>query len=184
VYWKRIIKPAARRHKNAAKRAVKRPIKKAVRAATGARRTPLPRRQAAAIGAAWDWQAPGGDPDPDYKPEPVNPCPPATATATTTSTATCTRHHPRPLLRVLRHRRNRLGDPTRDRPARADAHRPRGRAGPLVFGAPTALVLAISRLVKRAKPEPDVHHHYSGPVDQRHVQTTTRGVWAKTNNQQ
>jgi hypothetical protein len=54
----------------------------------------------------------------------------------------------------------------------------------LVFGAPTALVLAISRLVKRAKPEPDVHHHYSGPVDQRHVQTTTRGVWAKTNNQQ
>jgi hypothetical protein len=54
----------------------------------------------------------------------------------------------------------------------------------LVFGAPTALVLAISRLVKRAKPEPDVHHHYNGNVDQRHVQTTTKGVWAKTNNQQ
>ncbi|KOG72929.1 hypothetical protein ADK77_10215 [Streptomyces antibioticus] len=56
----------------------------------------------------------------------------------------------------------------------------------LVFGAPTALLLALARLVKRAKPAPDVHHHYTGPVyqDQRNLHTTTRGVWAKTTNQQ
>ncbi|WP_329464466.1 hypothetical protein [Streptomyces sp. NBC_01431] len=36
----------------------------------------------------------------------------------------------------------------------------------LVFGAPAALVLALARLVGRAKPAPDVHHHYSGPVHQ------------------
>jgi hypothetical protein len=66
-----------------------------------------------------------------------------------------------------------------------------GHADPTVIGmicaAPAALavpILAIARLVRGAKPEPDVHHHYSGPVDQRHVQTTTKGVWAKTNNQQ
>ncbi|MFF8728180.1 hypothetical protein ACF073_17050 [Streptomyces sp. NPDC015171] len=55
----------------------------------------------------------------------------------------------------------------------------------LVFGAPTALVLALARLAKRAKPAPDVHHHYTGPVyqDQRNVHTTTRGVWAKTTHQ-
>lgn len=56
----------------------------------------------------------------------------------------------------------------------------------LVFGAPTALVLALGRLVKRARPEPDIHHHYEGPVyqDQRNVHSHTRGVWARTNNQQ
>ncbi|MEU2374353.1 hypothetical protein [Streptomyces misionensis] len=56
----------------------------------------------------------------------------------------------------------------------------------IVFGAPTALVLALARLAKRAKPAPTVHHHYEGPVhqDQRNVTTTTRGVWAKTNNHQ
>ncbi|WP_327718049.1 hypothetical protein OG381_23560 [Streptomyces sp. NBC_00490] len=56
----------------------------------------------------------------------------------------------------------------------------------LVFGAPTALVLALARLAARARPAPDVHHHYEGPVhqDQRNVSTTTRGVWAKTNNHQ
>ncbi|MGI5469473.1 hypothetical protein [Streptomyces sp. CA-132043] len=56
----------------------------------------------------------------------------------------------------------------------------------LVFGAPTALVLALGRLAKKARPAPDVHHHYEGPVhqDQRHVQSKTTGVWAKTNNQQ
>jgi hypothetical protein len=56
----------------------------------------------------------------------------------------------------------------------------------IVFGAPTALVLAIARLAKRAKPAPDVHHHYSGPVyqDQRNVHTSTRGVWARTDNRQ
>lgn len=74
VYWKRIIKPAARKRKNAAKRALKRPVKKAARAATGAASDTVAAAKAAAIGAAWDWQTPGGDPDPDYKPEPVTPC--------------------------------------------------------------------------------------------------------------
>ncbi|MFJ9727985.1 hypothetical protein ACIRP3_35090 [Streptomyces sp. NPDC101209] len=56
----------------------------------------------------------------------------------------------------------------------------------LVFGAPTALVLALARLVKRAQPAPDVHHHYTGPVhqDQRTLHTRTTGVWAKTNTHQ
>jgi hypothetical protein len=55
----------------------------------------------------------------------------------------------------------------------------------LVFGAPTALVLALARLVQKAKPAPDIHHHYEGPVhqDQRTVHTRTTGVWARTNNQ-
>ncbi|WP_406316969.1 hypothetical protein [Streptomyces sp. NBC_00118] len=55
----------------------------------------------------------------------------------------------------------------------------------LVFGAPTALVLALGRLAKKARPAPDVHHHYEGPVyqDQRNVHSRTTGVWAKTNNQ-
>ncbi|MER6184679.1 hypothetical protein [Streptomyces sp. NPDC001652] len=56
----------------------------------------------------------------------------------------------------------------------------------LVFGAPTALVLALARLAARAKPAPAIHQHYEGPVyqDQRNVHTSTRGVWAKTNNHQ
>lgn len=56
----------------------------------------------------------------------------------------------------------------------------------LVFGAPTALVLALARLTNRAKPAPDIHHHYEGPVyqDRRNVHSRTSGVWAKTNNQQ
>lgn len=55
----------------------------------------------------------------------------------------------------------------------------------LVFGAPTALVLALARLAKRTKPAPDVHHHYQGPVyqDRRTVHSRTSGVWAKTHNQ-
>ncbi|MFF1760377.1 hypothetical protein [Streptomyces sp. NPDC058266] len=54
----------------------------------------------------------------------------------------------------------------------------------LVFGAPTALVLALGRLAKKAKPAADVHHHYEGPVyqDRRNVHSRTTGVWAKTNN--
>lgn len=74
VYWKRIIKPAARRQKNKAKRAIKRPIKKAAAAVTGAASNSVAAAKAAAIGAAWDWQAGGHEPDPDYQPEPVNPC--------------------------------------------------------------------------------------------------------------
>lgn len=56
----------------------------------------------------------------------------------------------------------------------------------LVVGAPVALALAISRLLRRARPEPEVHHHYEGDVyqDQRQVRTRTLGVWAKTNNEE
>jgi hypothetical protein len=58
----------------------------------------------------------------------------------------------------------------------------------IVFGAPTAVVLALARLAKRAKgvlPE-EHHHHYDGPVyqDQREQRTENRGVWVKTTNQQ
>jgi hypothetical protein len=57
----------------------------------------------------------------------------------------------------------------------------------VVFGAPPVLVLAISRLVGKAKdvvaaaPAP-VHHHYNGnvTVDQRSINTQTRGVIAST----
>jgi hypothetical protein len=58
----------------------------------------------------------------------------------------------------------------------------------LVFGAPTALALAIGRVMKRAKEAApaEIHQHYTGTVyqDQRHTHSSTRGVWAKTNNQQ
>ncbi|THA29230.1 hypothetical protein E6R18_25130 [Streptomyces sp. A1277] len=60
----------------------------------------------------------------------------------------------------------------------------------IAFGAPTVLVLAISRLVSRAKavveaaPTP-VHHHYNGTVhvDQRAIHATNRGVIAHTRNE-
>lgn len=60
----------------------------------------------------------------------------------------------------------------------------------IAFGAPTVLVLAIARLVGKAKavaetlPAP-VHHHYNGnvTVDQRSLHTQTRGVIAHTRNQ-
>ncbi|MFJ3672260.1 hypothetical protein ACIPSE_37970 [Streptomyces sp. NPDC090106] len=56
----------------------------------------------------------------------------------------------------------------------------------LVFGTPTALVLALARLAARARPAPEIHQHYSGPVhqEQHHTHTTTRGVWARTDNHQ
>ncbi|MEV6541250.1 hypothetical protein [Streptomyces sp. NPDC051665] len=56
----------------------------------------------------------------------------------------------------------------------------------LVFGAPTALVLALARLARHAKPAPEIHQHYEGPVyqDQRNIHTRTTGVWARTDNQQ
>ncbi|MEU6611204.1 hypothetical protein ABZ922_40305 [Streptomyces shenzhenensis] len=55
----------------------------------------------------------------------------------------------------------------------------------IVFGAPTALVLALGRLAKKAKPAPEIHQHYEGPVyqDRRTVHSRTTGVWAKTTNQ-
>lgn len=74
VYWGRMIKPAMRRRKNKAKRAIKRPFRKAGRAIGDRVDETVASAKAAAIGAAWDWQSPGGDPDPDYTPEPVNAC--------------------------------------------------------------------------------------------------------------
>jgi hypothetical protein len=67
-----------------------------------------------------------------------------------------------------------------------------GHANPtvvaIVFGAPTALALAIGRVLKRAKEAaPDeIHNHYTGPVyqDQSETHTENKGVWVKTNNQQ
>ncbi|NUP35998.1 MAG: hypothetical protein HOY76_02985 [Streptomyces sp.] len=68
-----------------------------------------------------------------------------------------------------------------------------GYADPTVIGmicaAPAAIALpifAIARLLRGAKEAaPDVHHHhYTGPVDQRTLHSSTRGLWAKTNNQQ
>lgn len=60
----------------------------------------------------------------------------------------------------------------------------------IVFGAPTALVLAIGRLVGRVKETVEAapathHHHYTGNVvqDSRRITTTTRGVIANTRNQ-
>lgn len=53
-----------------------------------------------------------------------------------------------------------------------------------VFGAPTALVLALGQLAKRARPEPEVHQHFHGDVTQTTVQTKNTGLWARTNNQQ
>jgi hypothetical protein len=56
----------------------------------------------------------------------------------------------------------------------------------LVFGAPAALVLAISRLVRRAKDAlpSEHHHHYTGPVhqDQRNVHSHSRWLGKTTNN--
>ncbi|MEU6279553.1 hypothetical protein [Streptomyces sp. NPDC047028] len=52
----------------------------------------------------------------------------------------------------------------------------------LVFGAPTTLVLALAKLAKRAKPAPDIHQHYTGPVRQEHTTTHTRALIARTHN--
>ncbi|MEU8485752.1 hypothetical protein [Streptomyces sp. NPDC048641] len=52
-----------------------------------------------------------------------------------------------------------------------------------VFGAPTALVLAVARLAKKAKPAPEIHQHYTGPVhqDQRATTVNTRKTVVKRN---
>lgn len=52
----------------------------------------------------------------------------------------------------------------------------------IVFGAPTALILAIARLAKRARPEPEVHQHFHGTVTQTTTHSRTSGVWARTDN--
>lgn len=74
VYWKKIIKPAARRKKNAVKRAIRQPIRAAKKAVARQVDDTVAATKAAAITAAWDWQAGGHEPDPDYQPEPVTPC--------------------------------------------------------------------------------------------------------------
>lgn len=57
-----------------------------------------------------------------------------------------------------------------------------GAAAPLALTLP---ILALSRLIHRGKPDPEVHHHYEGTVvqDYSQVTTNTRGVWARTRNQ-
>ncbi|MEV6357959.1 hypothetical protein [Streptomyces hydrogenans] len=59
----------------------------------------------------------------------------------------------------------------------------------VVLGAPTVVVLALCRLVTRAKETvaaapPVIHQHYQGPVHQDHrsvtTTTTTKGVFART----
>jgi hypothetical protein len=55
----------------------------------------------------------------------------------------------------------------------------------IVFGAPAALVLAISRLVRRAKDvlPAEHHHHYRGPVRQTHTEVhNSARLWGKTTN--
>lgn len=55
----------------------------------------------------------------------------------------------------------------------------------IVLGAPTVLVLAVSRLVAKTRTSapPVVHQHYNGTVHQRSITTSTRGVIANTRNQ-
>lgn len=64
-----------------------------------------------------------------------------------------------------------------------------GYADPVVIGmicaAPAIIavpIIAFARLLRAAKPEPDVHHHYNGPVHQQTTHSSTRGVWARTDN--
>ncbi|MFB9464461.1 hypothetical protein [Streptomyces cinereospinus] len=59
----------------------------------------------------------------------------------------------------------------------------------IVLGAPTAVVLALCRLARRAKEAvqaapPVIHHHYEGTVvqDNTEINTHTRGVIARTHN--
>ncbi|WP_319295593.1 hypothetical protein [Streptomyces scabiei] len=56
----------------------------------------------------------------------------------------------------------------------------------IVLGAPTAVILALGRLVRRAKQAaPVVHQHYTGNVRQDHstVNTHIKGVWARNRNE-
>lgn len=64
-----------------------------------------------------------------------------------------------------------------------------GYADPVVIGmicaAPAALavpILAIARLLRVARPEPEVHQHFHGTVTQTTVNAKNTGVWARTNN--
>ncbi|WP_407563329.1 hypothetical protein [Streptomyces sp. 184] len=52
----------------------------------------------------------------------------------------------------------------------------------LIGGAPVALVVALARLAKRARPEPEVHHHYAGPVVHDHREVTNNNRWWSKSN--
>lgn len=59
----------------------------------------------------------------------------------------------------------------------------------IVFGAPIGLavpIAALAALAKRVKQttSPEVHHHYNGTVHQQTTHSSTRGVWARTDNRQ
>lgn len=61
--------------------------------------------------------------------------------------------------------------------------------GVLMIAAPFAgvavIALAVGGLLRSlCGVHTETHHHYSGHVDQRTVQTKTTGLWARTNNQQ
>ncbi|GGW81050.1 hypothetical protein [Streptomyces griseoloalbus] len=63
-------------------------------------------------------------------------------------------------------------------------------ADPTVIGmicaAPAALavpIFALARLFRSAKPEPEVHQHFHGPVTHQTTNSRTSGVWAKSINQ-
>ena len=62
-------------------------------------------------------------------------------------------------------------------------------ADPTVIGmicaAPAALalpILALARLARRAKPEPEIHNHFSGPVRQETSIDQRKAVWQKNIN--
>ncbi|MFD5566632.1 hypothetical protein [Streptomyces cadmiisoli] len=53
------------------------------------------------------------------------------------------------------------------------------------FAGVAVAAIAVGALIARVKNAvvPEQHdHHYNGPVDQRHVHTENRGVWARTDN--
>ncbi|WP_320775071.1 hypothetical protein [Streptomyces sp. CRN 30] len=51
----------------------------------------------------------------------------------------------------------------------------------LVFGTPTVFVVALGRLAGKARPAPDVHHHYTGPVRQTNTTAHVRKATVKRN---
>ncbi|MEU3125827.1 hypothetical protein ABZ689_05810 [Streptomyces sp. NPDC006874] len=58
----------------------------------------------------------------------------------------------------------------------------------IIFGGPVAALLAAARLISHIKNTVEAapathHHHYNGNVDQRSINTQTRGVIAHTRNQ-
>ncbi|MFC9285385.1 hypothetical protein [Streptomyces sp. NPDC057052] len=54
-------------------------------------------------------------------------------------------------------------------------------AAPAVVALP---ILAVARLLRGARPEPEVHHHYEGTVLQQTTHSRNTGLWARTDNRQ